>query len=237
MSKIYIVGIGPGDFEGITLKAVKVLNSSDVIMGKMQFDSFVGSFFPKIKFAGGDLGTKERCRLALRMAANGHVVSLIGQGDTGIYGMAGIVLGLIEEENINIDVDIVPGVTAAVAGAALLGAPLMQDFAIITLSDNLAESDKLVKKIEYAVKADFGLVFYSPCNPTRSNLLMAYDVLLTLKPGHTPIGLAKNISRINQEVLISTLQELSLETIDKFTVVYIGNSKSYIRHGKIITPL
>ena len=235
--KLYVVGIGPGDFAGMTLKAILTLNSSDMILGKKQYGPFVSSYFPRIKFVSDESGTREMCLLAIREAARGQVVSVIGQGDTGIYGMAGIVFELVEEEKLNLEVEIVPGVTAAIAGAAVLGAPLMQDFAIITLSDNLAESANMLQRIECAARADFTLVFYNPCNPTRGHLRLAKDLLLKLKPGHTPIGIVKNIGRDNQEFFLSTLQEMSLEIIDKFSVVYIGNSNTCIKIDKIVTPL
>ena len=168
--KVYVVGIGPGSYEQMTIKAVRTLELSDIIVGYTVYVDLIREYFPgKELFSTPMMQEVDRCRKALEFAAEGKVVSVICSGDSGVYGMAGLVLELAEQFP-EMEIEIVPGVTAASAGAAVLGAPICHDFAVISLSDLLTPKDLIGKRLLHAAEADMTICLYNPSKIGRAHV-------------------------------------------------------------------
>lgn len=237
MSNIYVVGIGPGDYEGMTLRAVKTLEKSDTIVGYTVYVDLVKDHFPEKEFLSTPMKREvDRCVLAFEEAKKGKIVSMICSGDGGIYGMSGLML----EIGVNypgIKVEMVPGVTAAIAGGAVLGAPLTHDFAIISLSDLLTPLEKIEQRLLHAAQADLSICLYNPSSKKRYDYLeKACDLILKYKKEETVCGLVSNIGRDGEVMKILTLKELRDTEVDMFTTVFIGNSQTKVIDGKMVTP-
>lgn len=235
--KLYIVGIGPGGKEGMTYEAEAALRRSDCIVGYHVYTDLVKTDFPEKEYVTTPM-TKEvdRCREALKNADSGKIVSLICSGDAGVYGMSGLVLQL-HEEYPAVEIQVVAGVTAALAGAAVLGAPLIHDFALISLSDLLTPWEKIEKRLILAAEADFVIVLYNPSSKKRHDYLRkACDLILQHQSPETVCGLVENIGREGERAKVLTLGELREETVNMFTTVFIGNSQTKNLDGKMVTP-
>ena len=232
---LYIVGIGPGDREGMTISAENTLKNSDIIIGYKKYVELVSVFFPDKEFiSNGMKQEKERVELALKEAEN-KTVSLVCSGDPELYGMAGLAYEL--SVNYHTEIEVIPGVTAALSGGALLGSPLTHDFAVISLSDLLTPADKIIKRLEYASMADLIIVLYNPSSKNRpDHLKNACEIMLKYKSGNTVCGTVKNIGRLGEETRILTLSELKNTPVDMFTTVFIGNSETKIINNKMVTP-
>ncbi len=180
----------------------------------------------------------KRAEYAIENAKSGKKVCIISSGDPGIYGMAGLVLELLKKNELKRKIEIIPGIIAATASAALLGAPLMHDFAVISLSDLLTDLELIKRRVELAAKADFLIVLYNPKSRKRIiPLKKAYNILLKHKSPDTPVGIVRNAYRDNQEIAVTTLKNmLSFKKIDMATTIIIGNSKTYIKDKYMITP-
>ena len=231
-----MVGIGPGDWRELTLRAAEALEAAEVIVGYTLYVDLVRPHLPGKDFrATGMRGEAERCRLALELARAGRDVAVICSGDAGVYGMAGLVLELRGDEPI--EVEIVGGLTAASSGAALLGAPLGHDFAVISLSDQLTPWETIEKRLECAAMGDFCLALYNPASRHRPDALRrACDVLLRrLDPG-TVCGAARNIGREGEAAQLMTLKELRDCPADMFTTAFVGNSTTRVIGGRMVTP-
>ncbi len=233
-----IVGIGPGDEEYLTREACRALKESDVIIGYKTYINLLKNFQTKRKIISSGMTKEiERARLAIKLAKEGKVVSLVSGGDSGIYGMSGLTLELLNNEEYNIKVKIISGLTALTAASSLLGAPLTDDFAVISLSNLLTDIRQIIKRVELAVKGDFVIIFYNPQSNTRKEpLKKAYKILEKYLKAKTPIGIVRNARRTGQEIIISTLEDMPFEKIDMSTIVIIGNSKTYAKNGFMITP-
>jgi precorrin-3B C17-methyltransferase len=178
----------------------------------------------------------DRCVEVLELAETGHTVSLISSGDAGIYGMAGIMLEIVAERQANIEVEVVPGISAATAAAALLGAPLMNDFVTLSLSDLLTPWELIQKRIRAAGEGDFVVALYNPRSKTRiAQLDTATDMLLTYRQADTPVGIVKQAMREGQLVQLTTLGKLKEADVDMLTTVIIGNSQTKVIDGKMVT--
>ena len=236
MKKLYVVGIGAGDYDGMTVGAVKTLEKVDLIVGYTVYCELMKPFFTKKSFLSTPMMKEaERCRLALEHAANGETVAMICSGDAGIYGMASPILELAEEYGVT--VEIVAGVTAAASGAALLGSPLTCDFAVISLSDLLTPMEVIEKRIECAASADMSIVIYNPSSKKRADHLKnACRIILKHRSPDTVCGIARNIGREGENSRIIKLSELADTETDMFTTVFIGNSATKIINGKMVTP-
>ena len=236
MQKFYVIGIGPGDRDQMTIKAFKTLQDVDIIAGYKKYIELIKPFFPDKEYLQtGMTGEVERCKMALAKACEGKTVAMVSSGDPGIYGMSGLVLELAQD--MDIEVETIPGITAAASGGSLLGAPLMHDFAVISLSDRLTEWNVIKDRVKYASFGDFIIVFYNPRSKGRPTLLEeARKIMLKSKRGETPVGIVKNIGREGEEVILTTLAEMDIEVIDMFTTVFIGNSQTYIHGDRMITP-
>lgn len=236
MNKFYVVGIGPGAFEQMTIKAKEILESVDIIAGYNAYIDLVKPYFPDKEYLGnGMTGEIKRCKAALEKAKEGKSVAMISSGDSGIYGMAGLILEL--SRDLDLDIVTVPGITAAASGAALLGAPLMHDFAVISLSDRLTDWELIQKRLRLASEADLSIVLYNPRSKGRPDCIeTARQLCLESKSPDTPVGIVKNIGRDGETVILTTLEKLNIADVDMFSTVFIGNSKTYIESGLMITP-
>ena len=237
MNKIYVVGIGPGAYEKMTIEAAEALKDSDTIIGYTVYVDLVKDHFPDKRFLTTPM-TKEvdRCVLAFEEAKKGHVVSMICSGDAGVYGMAGLMYE-VGEKYPEVELSIIPGVTAATGGAAVLGAPLIHDFCLISLSDLLTPWEKIEKRLLAAAEADFVVCLYNPSSKKRHDYLAkACDLMLKYKEEDTVCGIVSNIGREGEEYRVMTLKELRDTAVDMFTTVFIGNSQTKALAGKMVTP-
>lgn len=235
--KIYVVGMGPGSIEQMTQQARDVLNQSDVIIGYDTYIQLLADHFPEKKqLSTGMRREVERCHLLLEEALKGQTVAMVCSGDAGIYGMAGLVYEIAQQYP-PIDIEIVAGITAANSGAAVLGAPLMHDFAVISLSDLLTPMEKIEKRLAAAAAADFVLCLYNPSSKKRHDYLQkACDIVLQYQAADTICGLVRNIGRDEEEGQLLTLAELRNKAVDMFTTVYIGNSQTRRIGDRMVTP-
>ena len=237
MSTIFVVGIGPGAYEKMTIEAADALRNCDVIIGYTVYVDLVKEHFEGKEFLTTPMRKEvERCRLAFETAAEGKQVAMICSGDAGVYGMAGLMYELSEEWP-DIEIKVIPGVTAATGGAAVLGAPLIHDFALISLSDLLTPWEKIEKRIRGAAMADFVICLYNPSSRKRADYLKkACEYILEYQSPDTVCGYVRNIGREGEDAHILTLSELKDTEVDMFTTVYIGNSQTRNVDGKMVTP-
>ena len=238
MNKIFVVGIGPGDTLYMTEQARAAMDVADVLCGYTVYIDLVKGLYPDKEFFTTPMRREmDRCRAALEMAAGGQTVALICSGDAGVYGMAAPLLELAEGYP-GVDVEIVPGVTAALSGGAVLGAPLGHDFCVISLSDLLTPWEQIEKRLRAAAMGDFCICLYNPSSHKRADYLQrACDILLDAGKGQdTACGWVRNIGREGQESRVLTLAELREEKVDMFTTVFIGNNSTIIKVDRLITP-
>ncbi|MBE6013824.1 MAG: precorrin-3B C(17)-methyltransferase [Lachnospiraceae bacterium] len=238
MSKMYVVGIGPGGYEYMTIKAANVLKEVDVIVGYTVYIDLVKDQFPDKEFLSTPMRKEvDRCRLAFEEAAKGKNVAMICSGDAGVYGMSGLMLTIGAEEFPDIPVEIVSGVTATLSGASVLGAPLIHDFAVISLSDLLTPWEVIVKRIEAAAESDMAICFYNPSSKKRHDYLQkACDIILKHRSPENVCGTVENIGREGESFKVYTLKELRDTQVDMFTTVFVGNSKTQVINGRMVTP-
>ena len=237
MGRIFVVGLGPGDEETMTIKAQQALSKSDVIIGYRAYTDLVKERFADKEIIESPMrGEIDRCRKCVELARSGRTVSLICSGDAGMYGMASPLLEIASAEGFS-DVEIIPGVTAALSGSALLGAPVGHDMCTISLSDLLTPWDVIEKRLRCAAEADFCIVIYNPASSKRTDhLRRACEILMSVYPKDRPCGLARNIGRDGESAGICTLGELADHDVDMFTTVFVGNSSTYVSGGRLITP-
>lgn len=235
--KLYVVGLGPGDEKNMTLYAMQALEESDVIAGYDVYIDLIRARFPTKTFLSTPMRQEpERCRMALEQAAGGKTVSMVCSGDAGIYGMANLIYDLSRKFP-PVEIEVVPGITAACSGAAVLGSPLTHDFVVISLSDLLTPWETIEKRLDAAGFADFCICLYNPASKKRKDHLQkACDVLLRCRPADTVAGIVRNICREGQASQIMTLGELREAQVDMFTTVFIGNSQTRVIDGKMVTP-
>ncbi len=236
---LYITGIGPGSQDKMTGEAIKIIQNVEVIVGYKTYLKLIKDLISEnqITYTSGMREEKDRIQKAIEYAASGNKTAIISSGDAGVYGMAGPVMELIAKNNLEIDVQVIPGVPAANGAAAVLGAPLMHDYATISLSDILTPWEQIKKRVRAAAEADFVTVLYNPRSSRRKKQLkFTKDYFLEKRSPETPVGIVRNISRDGQEKILTTLKKLPLEKVDMLTTVIIGNSQSYISKDKIITP-
>ena len=235
-SKIYIIGMGPGKEEMMTGEAIQALENSDVIIGYTVYVKLLGE-----RFEGKEMLTTpmrqetERCRLCFEEAAKGKQVALICSGDAGIYGLASLMYE-IGKDYPETELIVIPGITAANSGAAVLGAPLNHDFCVISLSDLLTPWEKIEKRLIAAAEGDFAIAIYNPSSHKRKDYLMrACDILLRVIEEERPCGFVENIGREGTRAVTCTLKELRETQVNMFTTVFIGNSGSELVNEKLIT--
>ena len=233
---LYVVGIGPGNSEGMTIAAQEAVIRSELIVGYTKYVELVKEIFPDKEYAStGMKHERERVGFALKEAAN-KTVSLVCSGDSQLYGMAGLAYEMSMKYP-HTDIEVIAGVTAAFSGGAVLGSPLTHDFAVISLSDLLTPMEKIQKRLECVADCDMVIVLYNPSSKTRADYLKkACDIILRHRPGKTICGYVRNIGREGQESRILTLSQLRETAVDMFTTVYIGNSETMAIGGKMVTP-
>ena len=237
MSKLTVVGIGPGNYENMTIGADQALKRCDVIIGYHVYVDLVKERYPGKEFLTTPM-TQEarRCQMALDLAREGKDVAMVCSGDSGIYGMAALIYEL-RGECADPEVRVVPGLTAACSGAALLGAPLTHDFAVISLSDRLTPWEKIEKRLESAALADLSIVIYNPASHGRpEHICRACDILLRHLPADRLCGIASQIGRVGESGRVLTLEELRTAPVDMFCTVFIGNSMTKSIGEKLVTP-
>ena len=237
MGKVYVVGIGPGAKDQMTVRAAKVLSECQVIVGYTVYIDLIKEEYPdKICLSTPMRQEVQRCRMALEEAGKEQNVAVVCSGDAGIYGMAGLVYELAADYS-GVEIEVVPGITAASGGAAILGAPLMHDFAVISLSDLMTRWEKIEKRLRMAAMADFVICIYNPSSRKRADYLKkACLCMMEYKKEDTVCGIVKNIGREGECMKILSLKELSETDVDMFTTVFVGNEETRIIGDKMVTP-
>lgn len=242
-----IIGLGPGSRDLVAPRAIQMLQVCDTVIGYRVYVEQIRDLL-----AGKDVHVSEltheveRATLAVQQARSGRRVCIVSSGDAGIYGMAGLVLDLLSSPQEEASggvllseplVEVIPGISALNAAAALLGAPLMHDFAVISLSDLLTPWDTIAQRLSAAAAADFVIVLYNPISRKRHwQLGEARHLLLESRSATTPVGLVRNAYRPEQQVWLTTLEHLLDYEIDMFTTIVIGNSCTRVQQGCMITP-
>lgn len=235
---IYVIGIGPGKRELMTLEAINALEDCEVVVGYKTYMDLVKDFIKDKEIVQNGMRKEvERCQDAIEKAKEGKKVAVISSGDSGIYGMAGLILELITKENLDIKVKIVPGVTASIGAASILGAPIMHDFCHISLSDLLTPWEVIETRLEMAAKGDFVICLYNPRSKGRStHLEKAFEIIKAHKGEDTPVGIVKDVGREGEFKKIVKFKDMDFEIVDMTTIVIIGNKSTYIHEDKMITP-
>ncbi|MDO5302351.1 MAG: precorrin-3B C(17)-methyltransferase [Clostridia bacterium] len=238
MNKIYVVGIGPGAYEKMTIEAAEALKKCDCIVGYDVYIDLVKDHFADKKFMSTPMRKEvDRCVMAFDEASKDQTVAMICSGDAGVYGMASLIYQ-VGADYPETEIEIIPGVTAAISGAAVLGAPLIHDFCLISLSDLLTPWELIEARLKAAAAGDFVVSLYNPSSIKRHDYLQkACDILMEYgKEPETVCGIVKMIGREGQECQTMTLAELRDTKVDMFTTVFIGNSSTMNMNGKMVTP-
>ncbi|RMD58882.1 MAG: precorrin-3B C(17)-methyltransferase [Nitrospirae bacterium] len=238
MGKLSIVGIGPGDLRLLTEKAKRAIEEADVLVGyKVYIDLIEPIIREKRIISTGMRGEIERCKRAISLAIGGDNVVVISSGDPGIYAMAGLIFELINKNNIIPHIEVIPGISALNAAASKLGAPIMHDFATISLSDLLTPWHIIEKRIEAAASADFVIVIYNPKSKKREKQIVeAVNIISRYRSGNTPVGIVRNAYRDDESIVITNLKEMLGHPIDMLCTIIIGNSKTFVYKNWIVTP-
>lgn len=231
-----IIGLGPGGGRDLTGRARDALAQADLIVGYTAYIELVRPDFPEKEYASTGMRREvDRCRYAVERAADKNV-AMVCSGDSGVYGMAGLVYEVAQEYP-PVDIEVIPGITAACGGAAVLGAPLTHDFAVVSLSDLLTPWEKIEARLRAAARADFVLCLYNPMSHSRpDHLKRACDILLSEKAPGTVCGYVRNIGREGEQSALTTLSALRDTEVDMFTTVFIGSTQTQILNGKMVTP-
>lgn len=237
MGKVVVVGIGPGRYEDMTIRADEALKECDAIIGYNVYVDLVKERYPDKEFVTTPMTREaQRCQIAIDMALEGKNTAMVCSGDSGIYGMAALVYEL-RGENKEPEIEVIPGLTAACSGAALLGAPLTHDFAVISLSDRLTSWEKIAARLRAAASADLSIVLYNPSSKGRPDYLKrACDILLEILPADRPCAIAQYIGREGQNRRMLTLGQLRDTEADMFCTVFIGNEMTRMIAGNMVTP-
>lgn len=237
---LFVAGIGPGGRAHMTARALEALEASDIVVGYSLYIDLLGDLTAgKEVVSTGMTREIERCRAAVDLALAGRNVTVVSTGDPGVYGMAGLVLELLADADPDgkVGVEIVPGVSAVHAAASLLGAPLMTDFAVVSLSDLLTPWDTIRTRLEGAGAGDFVVALYNPRSRKRvRHLEEACEILAKHRPGDTPAGIVRNALREGQDAALTTLAEVPSCFVDMMSVVVVGNRATRRLAGRLVTP-
>jgi len=230
------VGLGPGGLEYLTIRAREVLSQAEVIVGYKTYLDLISPLVEQQELVVSGMRREvDRALKAVELALSGKKVAVVSSGDPGIYGMAGVILEVLDGREVPLEV--VPGVTAATAAAAVAGAPLMHDNAMISLSDLLTPWETIARRLDLAAAADFVLTLYNPKSKGRPRLInQAREIILRHRTITTPVAVVRNALRQGQDVVLTTLADFTAQEIDMSTVVIVGNSQSYVQDGRLITP-
>lgn len=237
MNKVYVVGMGPGAYEEMTVRAVKTLEACEVIVGYTVYVDLLREHFPGKEFMTTSMRQEvQRCHMAFEAAAAGKTTAMVCSGDAGIYGMAGLMYE-VGEEFPQVEIEVVPGVTAAIGGSAVLGAAVGHDCALISLSDLLTPWEAIEKRLLAAAEADFVICLYNPSSKKRSDYLKKACMLIQrYKADDTVCGIVRQIAREGEALKLLTLGELKDTEVDMFSTVFIGNCQTKIVRGHMVTP-
>ena len=235
--KLYVVGIGPGSYEDMTIRAVNAINDSEIIVGYTVYVDLLREHFPEKEMLTTPMRQEqERCQMAILKALEGKRVAMVCSGDSGVYGMSGLILQLAKESP-DLEIEVIPGVTAALSGGAVLGAPLGHDFAVISLSDLLTPMELIEDRLKNSASSDMVICLYNPSSKKRADYLKnACEIVLQHQKPETVCGLVRNIGRDGEEMEVLTLAQLKETNVDMFTTVYIGNSMTREINGRMVTP-
>ena len=223
----------------MTIEAKRAIETADIVVGYKTYVKLVESIIkPGAEVFSGVMGKEvERAKEAVTKALAGKQVAVISSGDPGVYGMAGVVLEVADLENAEIPIQIIPGVTAATAAAARLGAPLVSDFAVISLSDLLTPWSTIEKRLHAAAEANFVIVLYNPQSEGRKDpLLKAFEILRKYRKSETPVGVVRQVGREGEKTVVTTLEELLACEVDMATTIVVGNSTTRIVGKRMVTP-
>ncbi|TDB56143.1 precorrin-3B C(17)-methyltransferase [Photorhabdus luminescens] len=233
-----VIGIGPGNESMMTQEAIEAIREAEIVVGYKTYTHLVKYLtMDKEVIKTGMCKEIERCQKAIDLALSGRKVALISSGDAGIYGMAGLVLELVCQQQCDLEVRLVAGITASIAAASLLGAPLMHDFCHISLSDLLTPWPMIEKRVIAAAQADFVICFYNPRSRGREgHLAKAFELMRPWKAAQTPVGVVKAAGRKKQDKWITTFGEMDFSPVDMTSLVIVGNQTTYCRDGLMITP-
>ena len=243
--RLFVVSLGPGDSDHLTPAAKRALVTSDLVVGYRTYVELIRPILGEQQTVATGMGQEiDRVNLALDEAGKGKVVSLVSSGDAGIYGMAGLVLEVCRARQIplapepeGVQLTFIAGVPAFAAAGSLLGAPLMHDFAAISLSDLLTPWQVIEKRLRMAGEADFVLAIYNPKSKKRDwQLNRAREILLEFRPANTPVGIVGRASREGEEVTITNLENMHSHSIDMQTVIIVGNSRTFTYQSFMVTP-
>ena len=234
---ISVIGIGPGGKETMTVEAIEAIEKADIIVGYKTYIKLIEDMLTHQEVLQNGMRQEvARCKEAIEIAKRGKNVAVVSSGDSGIYGMAGLILELASKEETHIEVKVVPGVTASIASAAILGAPIMHDFCHISLSDLLTPWEVIEKRLRLAAEADFVICLYNPRSKGRKDHLeKAFELMREFKAGDTPVGIVKDAGRKEEEKIICTFDTMNYEVVDMTTMV-IGNKSTFIAGDLMITP-
>ncbi|EAG1934694.1 precorrin-3B C(17)-methyltransferase [Listeria monocytogenes] len=235
---IYVIGIGPGDKRLMTGEALQAIEDAEVIVGYVTYIKLIKELIKDKEVVKTGMRREiDRCQEAVDIALTGKKVAVVSSGDAGIYGMAGLVLELAEKSNPNLEVKVIPGITASIGAAAVLGAPIMHDFCHISLSDLMTPWEVIEKRLTHAAMADFVVCFYNPRSKGRANhLANAFQKMMDYKSGDTVVGIVKDVGRKEERKIITTMRDIDYELVDMTTMVIVGNKETYVKNGKMITP-
>lgn len=235
---LYVIGIGPGSKKLMTQQAINAINKAEVIVGYKTYLEIIADMIgDKPTITTGMRGEIERCNKAIDEAEKGQDVAIVSSGDSGIYGMAGLILELADKRESKVEIKVIPGVTASIGASAQLGAPLMNDFCHISLSDHMTPWDVIQDRIDAAAKSDFVICLYNPRSRERPTLLReALDIITKYKSEDTVVGIGKDVARENEIEKITTIKDLDETEINMTTIVIVGNQHTYESNGKMITP-
>ena len=233
MGKLYVIGIGPGGLEHMTLKAKEAIEKCNIVVG---YNKYIDMIKPLVEnkelFSTGMRGEEARCKKALELSKD-NIVALISTGDSGIYGMAGLILQMQNDE----EVEVIPGVTASSAAGSVIGAPLMHDNCNISLSDLMTPYDLIKKRVRNAADSDMIISLYNQRSKGRPHYLReAIEIIKEYRKLDTPVAVVRHALRDGQEFRMFTLENFDEEVVDMFSIVIVGNSQSFIKNGKFITP-
>ncbi|MCT4598947.1 MAG: precorrin-3B C(17)-methyltransferase [Vallitalea sp.] len=237
--KIYVVGIGPGCIDSMTNNAYEAIKESEVIAGYKVYVEQISSLINNKKVIQKGMGKEiERCQMAIEEATKGKIVAMVCSGDAGLYGMSGLIFELVHNKNLEntVEIEVIPGVTAALSCASLLGAPIVEDFCTISLSDYMTPYNKILKRVEYATKADFTIALYNPRSSKRQNYLSeAIDIIRNERNSDTPVGIVRMAYREEQEIIRTNLGDINVEDVDMFCTIIIGNKQTKWLDNSMVT--
>jgi precorrin-3B C17-methyltransferase len=239
MGKIIVTGIGPGSKEDVTPAVIEAVREADAIVGYKYYFQFIEEY---VKDGGECIDTgmkkeRERAEQAFLLAEQGKTVVVISSGDAGLYGMAPLIYEMKMKQSSDIEIEVLPGISAFQKAASLLGAPIGHDVCLISLSDLMTPWEVIERRIKAAAVGDFVTAIYNPKSHSRYwQIYRLQELFLKYRSAETPVGYVRQAGREEQEIKVTTLEKFDPEEVDMFTVVLIGNSQSYLADGKFITP-